>query len=140
MTAPLGGVLNDRYELRRRLLGGGMGTVWEAYDRVLERRVVAKALISETDQGSGDLRVMRERIRREALALALVDHPAVVTVHDLTYDGEDPWIVMSYVDGPTLAQYVQDNPRLPERRSRPSASSSCRACSPATPRRCTTAT
>jgi serine/threonine protein kinase len=114
VTAPLGGVLNGRYELRRRLLGGGMGTVWEAYDEVLERRVVAKALILEADRGD-DLRVMRERIRREALALALVDHPAVVTVHDLIYDGEDPWIVMGYVDGPTLAQYVHDNPQLPER-------------------------
>ena len=113
MTTPPGGVLNGRYELRRRLLGGGMGTVWEAYDTVLERRVVAKALILEADRGD-DLRVMRERIRREALALALVDHPAVVTVHDLIYDGEDPWIVMGYVDGPTLARYVHDNPRLPE--------------------------
>jgi serine/threonine protein kinase len=90
-----------------------MGTVWEAYDRVLERRVAAKALISEADYGT-DLRVMRERMRREALALALVDHPAVVTVHDLIYDGEDPWIVMGYVDGPTLAQYISDNPELPE--------------------------
>jgi len=113
VTTPLGGVLNGRYELRRRLLGGGMGTVWEAHDEVLERRVVAKALILEADRDD-DLRVMRERIRREALALALVDHPAVVTVHDLIYEGEDPWIVMGYVDGPTLAQYVQDNPQLPE--------------------------
>ena len=113
MTTPLGGVLHGRYELRRRLLGGGMGTVWEAYDKVLERRLIAKALILEAD-GGDDLRVMRERIRREALALALVDHPAVVTVHDLIYDGEDPWIVMGYVDGPTLGQYVHANPQLPE--------------------------
>ena len=90
-----------------------MGTVWEAYDRILERKVAAKALISEIDYGEG-LQVMRERMRREALALALVDHPAVVTVHDLIYDSEDPWIVMGYVDGPTLAQYVTANPRLAE--------------------------
>jgi serine/threonine protein kinase len=114
VTAPLGGIINGRYELRRRLLGGGMGTVWEAYDLVLKRRVVAKALISETDQVGDDLEIMRRRLEREALALARVDHPAVVTVHDLIYDGQDPWIVMGFVDGPTLAQYVQDNPRLPE--------------------------
>jgi serine/threonine protein kinase len=106
-------VLNGRYELRRRLLGGGMGTVWEAYDRILARKVAAKALISEAAHGQ-DLQVMRERLRREALALALVDHPAVVTVHDLIHDGEEPWIVMGYVDGLTLAQYVIDHPRLPE--------------------------
>jgi serine/threonine protein kinase len=98
--------------LHRRLLGGGMGTVWVAYDKVLERQVVAKALIFEADRGD-DLRDVRERMRREALALALVDHPAVVTVHDLIYDGEDPWIVMGYVDGPTLARYIDENPRLP---------------------------
>lgn len=113
MTTPPGGVLNGRYELRRRILGGGMGTVWEAYDRILARKVAAKALISEVDHGQ-DLQVMRARLRREALALALVDHPAVVTVHDLIYDGEEPWIVMGYVDGLTLAEYVVDHPRLPE--------------------------
>jgi hypothetical protein len=114
VNAPPGGVLNGRYELRTRLVDGGMGTVWEAYDRVLARRVAAKALIPEADYGA-DLQVMRERMRREALALALVDHPAVVTVHDLIYDSEDPWIVMGYVDGPTLAQYVNASPRPPER-------------------------
>lgn len=113
MNTPPGGVLNRRYELRRRLDAGGMGTVWEAYDRVLARKVAAKALISEADYDDG-LQVMRERMRREALALALVDHPAVVTVHDLIYDSEDPWIVMGYVDGQTLAEYVTVNSRLPE--------------------------
>jgi hypothetical protein len=112
-AAPPGAVLSGRYELRRLLGGGATGTAWEAYDNVLERRVAAKALVPEGGYGA-DLQVTRERMRREALALALVDHPAVVTVHDLAYHGEDPWIVTGYVDGPTLAQYVADNPRLPE--------------------------
>lgn len=107
-------MLSGRYELRRRLLGGAMGSVWEAYDTVLERRVAAKALISGNDYGE-DLVLRRERVRREALALALVDHPAVVNIHDLIYEGDDPWIVMGYVEGPTLAQYIKESPPLTER-------------------------
>ena len=91
-------LLNDRYRLEERLGQGSMGSVWKAYDTRLERTVAAKELVSGRDGGE-DLDIRRERVRREALALAKVDHPTIVSVHDLIFEGPDPWIVMAYVRG-----------------------------------------
>lgn len=94
-----------------------MGSVWKAYDTRLERTVAAKELVSGRDSGE-DLDVRRERVRREALALATVEHPAIVSVHDLIYEGprQDPWIVMSYVRGRSLDSYLRAAQPLDERK------------------------
>ncbi len=104
-------VLNQRYRLQDRLGRGAMGSVWKAYDARLERIVAAKELVSGADTGE-DLSVRRERVRREALALAKVEHPAIVTIHDLIYEGtdQDPWIVMAYVRGQTLDASIERAP------------------------------
>src|SRR6201986_1461053 len=93
-----------------------MGSVWKAYDTRLERTVAAKELVSGRDGGE-ELEVRRERARREALALAKVEHPAIVTIHDLIYEGpgQDPWIVMAYVRGRSLESIIKD-PRPPDER------------------------
>src|SRR6202042_1100197 len=100
---------NQRYRLQDRLGRGAMGSVWKAYDARLERIVAAKELVSGADTGE-DLSVRRERVRREALALAKVEHPAIVTIHDLIYEGtdQDPWIVMAYVRGQTLDASIRE--------------------------------
>jgi hypothetical protein len=117
MTSP-GKVLNGRYRLERRLGGGTMGTVWEAFDTHLERTVAVKQLIPGL--GEEDAATRRERVRREAIALAQVEHPVIVTVHDLISVGRGgvPWIVMGYVPGRPLTEIIADqkDAPLPERK------------------------
>ena len=57
-------------------------------------------------------------MRREALALAKVEHPAIVSIHDLIYDGRgrDPWIVMAYVHGRSLRWLIKEAPPLGEQK------------------------
>jgi serine/threonine protein kinase len=106
-------VLGNRYQLKGRLGKGSMGSVWEAYDTVLDRRVAVKQLTAGWHDGE-DLRIRRERVRREAMALARVEHPAVVSIHDLIYHDDDPWIVMGYVSGMTLDQLIRQGSPLGE--------------------------
>jgi len=110
-------MLNQRYRLQDRLGRGAMGSVWKAYDARLERTVALKELVSGADTGE-DLNVRRERVRREALALAKVEHPAIVSIHDLIYEGpgQDPWIVMAYVRGQTLDVSIRERRALGERK------------------------
>jgi tRNA A-37 threonylcarbamoyl transferase component Bud32 len=108
MTSP-GQVLNGRYRLVRRLGGGTMGTVWEAFDLHLERTVAVKQLIPGPF-GDEDAGTRRERVKREAIALAQVEHPVIVTVHDLISVGRGgiPWIVMGYVPGRPLSEIIAE--------------------------------
>lgn len=112
-----GDELNGRYQLVRRLGNGGMGSVWEAHDKVLERTVAVKELISGFDS-TEDIETRRKRVRREALALAKVEHPAIVTIHDLIYakSGRAPWIVMGYAHGRSLDKIIREDPPLSERK------------------------
>jgi len=112
-----GEVLNRRYRLVQRLGEGGMGSVWQAYDAVLDRAVAAKELISDPYDAE-PAAVRRERVRREALAMAKVEHPAIITIHDLIYVGsaKDPWIVMGYARGRPLSAIIKEDPPLSEQR------------------------
>jgi flagellar motility protein MotE (MotC chaperone)/tRNA A-37 threonylcarbamoyl transferase component Bud32 len=106
VTAP-GDELNGRYRLQERLGSGSMGSVWKAYDKELGRTVAVKELLAE-HHGLEDTTRRRERVRREALALAKVEHPAIVSIHDLISVGRDknPWIVMGYVRGHSLDKLI----------------------------------
>ncbi|MFL5993595.1 MAG: serine/threonine-protein kinase [Streptomyces sp.] len=102
-------VVDGRFALEARLGGGGMGTVWRARDLVLHRMVAVKEVrppdrdLAEYDPDSA--RTLRERVLREARALARIDHPNVVTIHHIVDggDGTYPWIVMELVSGGSLA-------------------------------------
>src|SRR5437867_7101886 len=91
-------ILGERYRLIRRIASGGMGTVWEAEDTVLHRRVAVKLL---SDALASQPR-FADRFRREALAAAGLSHPSVASVFDYGEDGGPPYIVMELVDGETL--------------------------------------
>ncbi|QOV34875.1 serine/threonine protein kinase [Streptomyces ferrugineus] len=104
-----GDVVDGRFELVERLGSGGMGTVWRARDTVLHREVALKAVRSDADT----VGVVRERVMREARALARLSHPHVVTVHQIVDAEPHPWIVMELVPGVSLQQRLDDGPLTP---------------------------
>lgn len=95
----LGTVLRDRYRLDSELGRGGMGTVYRATDLELQREVAVKVL-----SGSGQTSDGRERLIREARAAAALNHPHIVTIHDVGEAGGLPFLVMEFVAGPRLSQ------------------------------------
>jgi eukaryotic-like serine/threonine-protein kinase len=105
-----GQVLNGRFRLVKKLGAGGMGSVWLAEDVWLERPVALKELARPT--GGDAVRIeRRRRVLQEARALARVRHPAIVPIHDLFFTGDDdPWIVMEYISGRSLAEVIASGP------------------------------
>lgn len=91
---------------------GGQASVWLAEDKLLERRVALKELIPHAE--SIGLDESRARALIEARALARVRHRCIVRVHDIFFMGLDPWIVMEYIRGESLANIVSAR-RLTER-------------------------
>jgi len=103
-------VLGGRYGLDRRLGRGGMGTVYAASDKLLERCVAVK-VIREDLIGSQSV---AERFRREARTAAGFTHPNVVTVYDYGVEAESrAYLVMEVLQGRTLREELQSQPRLP---------------------------
>ncbi|MFF2644584.1 serine/threonine-protein kinase [Streptomyces niveus] len=103
-------IIDGRFELLERLGSGGMGTVWRARDTVLHREVALKevrspdpALAAATPHTA---HVARERVLREARALARISHPHVVTIHHIVDVGPHPWIVMELLSGDTLQDRI----------------------------------
>ncbi|MFD5429366.1 protein kinase [Streptomyces sp. NPDC127084] len=113
MNAP-GDVIDARFELIEPLGSGGMGTVWRARDTVLHREVALKAVRSEAG-ASADV---RERVLREARALARISHPHVVTIHHIVDAEPHPWIVMELVLGGSLQQRLGRGPMAPAEAAR----------------------
>ncbi|MGW1895127.1 protein kinase domain-containing protein [Streptomyces sp. NPDC002004] len=117
-------VIDGRFELETRLGGGGMGTVWRASDLLLHRNVAVKEVrpsdpdLAEYDPGTAGM--LRERVLREARALARVQHPNVVTIHHIVDGGEGtyPWIVMEMVEGGSLADRLDRGPMTPAEAAR----------------------
>lgn len=103
-TSSLGTVLASRYELRARIGRGGMGEVFEAVDRLLDRTVAVKVLRPEL---ASDRR-FPARLRREARTVAGLAHPGIVAVHDFGEDDERVFIVMELVAGKTLSDLRRD--------------------------------
>jgi Protein kinase domain/MgtE intracellular N domain len=101
-------VLAGRYRLLSQIGAGGMGSVWLAEDQLLERAVALKELVQHV--GAADLGERRARAVREARAMARVKHPAIVRIHDVFFADSDPWIVMDYIRGRSLATIIRDHP------------------------------
>lgn len=108
-------LLAGRYRLGEVLGRGGMGKVWRAHDEVLHRTVAVKELTAGQYVAEADRVVLHARTQKEARAAARITHPGVVTVHDvLEYDNR-PWIVMQYVDGPSLADAAKESGEMEPR-------------------------
>ncbi|MET9799369.1 protein kinase [Streptomyces sp. NPDC006368] len=103
-----GQVLAGRYRLAETIGRGGMGKVWRAHDEVLHRIVAVKELTAGKYVSEADRSVLHARTQKEARAAARITHPGVVTVHDVLEHDARPWIVMQYVDGPSLADAAKE--------------------------------
>jgi eukaryotic-like serine/threonine-protein kinase len=108
-----GRVLGGRYALGARLGAGGMGEVYRARDRVLQRTVAVKVLSAAATQ---DLELVA-RFGREARAAATLNHPNIVTVFDSGADGDLHYLVMEYVEGQSLAGLLRQEGVLEPRRA-----------------------
>ncbi|TMQ92447.1 serine/threonine protein kinase [Actinomadura soli] len=102
-----------RYELVEVLGRGGMGAVWRARDRTLGREVAVKEV--SLPQGLDEAQVERTYARtfREARSAARLDHPGIVTVHDVVEEDGRPWIVMQLVRAEGLDKVIAREGRLP---------------------------
>src|SRR4051812_20454848 len=109
VTSPVGTQLSGRYRLDAQIGAGGMSTVYRAFDTVLERPVAIKLMHREIASDSDQL----ERFRREARAVAQLNHPHVVGVIDAGEDDRTPYIVFEYVEGETLKDRIRRFGRLP---------------------------
>ncbi|HEX4450395.1 MAG TPA: serine/threonine-protein kinase [Kofleriaceae bacterium] len=104
---PIGDSLG-RYKLERMLGEGGMGVVHCAFDPDLERRVALKVL--RRSDGADDA---RQRLLREARAMARLTHPNVVAVHEVGTAGDRDFVAMELIDGETLADWLKSAKRSP---------------------------
>lgn len=94
-----------RYVLLELLGRGGMGEVYAAFDPTLDRKVALKLLFPGLEQGS------REQMLAEARALARLNHPNVVAVHEVGEENGRAYLALEYADGQTLEQWVKAKPR-----------------------------
>ncbi len=107
--APALGAMLGRYRLEHMLGEGGMGVVHAAFDPDLERRVALKVL--RTIDVAGDA---RQRLLREARAMARLTHENVVVVHEVGTAGDRDYVAMELIDGQTLADWLVAKPRAVE--------------------------
>ncbi len=96
-------VLGGRYRIVRHIAKGGMAEVYLGHDQLLDRQVAVKVLVPDLARDP----TFVERFRREAQAAAGLNHHNVVSVYDFGQDDGAHFIVMEYVDGPTLREIVQ---------------------------------
>jgi hypothetical protein len=96
------------YRLDEPIGRGGMGVVWRAWDERLKRPVAVKHI-----RADARFTELRQRLRREAQAVARLNHSAIVHIYDLVESPDGDWIVMELVEGQTLRKRIQEMGRLP---------------------------
>ncbi|MEM7156167.1 MAG: tetratricopeptide repeat protein [Myxococcota bacterium] len=100
----------DRYVVLSKLGMGGMGVVYAAYDPELDRKVAIKLMLPGR-RNDAEATEGRTRLLREAQALARLNHPNVVSVHDVGTFDRSVWIAMEFVEGQTIGDWVAAAPR-----------------------------
>ncbi len=101
-----------KYEITRRLGRGSMGVVYEAYDPFVQRSVAIKVAHYTEDVAATTQKKMSEAFFSEVYSAGKMNHPSVVSVYDAGQDGDMNYIVMEFVDGVTLQDYVSGKKSL----------------------------
>lgn len=105
-------LLANRYEIEEEIGRGGIGTVYRARCRLLNRTVAIKVLHPHLSENE----IFREHLWQEARAAAALSHPNIISIYDLVKEGEDYFLVMEYFPGESLRTLLQrEGPLPPER-------------------------
>lgn len=100
--------LDGRYEIQEVIGVGGMAVVYKAYDNI-DDRIVAVKILKEEFLANEEF---RRRFKNESKAIAVLSHPNIVKVYDVSYGDRLQYIVMEYVEGITLKEYIEQQGRL----------------------------
>lgn len=103
MDSNIGKKLDGRYELLELIGVGGMADIYKAKD-ITEDRIVAVKILKNEFAGSEDF---LRRFRNESKAIALLSHPNIVKIYDVGFTDKIQFIVMEYIDGITLTEYIE---------------------------------
>ena len=104
-----GKILDERYELIDKIGSGGMADVYKARDILLDR-IVAVKILHDNFVEDNDFII---RFRHEAQSAGKLSHPNIVGIYDVGCDKDIHYIVMEFVEGETLKQYILDHPNIP---------------------------
>lgn len=105
----IGKILDDRYEILELIGAGGMANVYKALCHRLNRYDAVKIMRDDTAADE----CFRKRFRTESQAVAMLSHPNIVSVYDVSHNENIEYIVMELVDGITLKQYMKEHGVLP---------------------------
>lgn len=105
----IGHILDNRYKILEKVGTGGMASVYKAQDILLDRIVAVKILHAKY----GNDHDFVVRFRQEAQAAAKLSHPNIVNIYDVGYDEHVHYIVMEFVRGETLKEYIEKHGHLP---------------------------
>jgi serine/threonine-protein kinase len=104
----LGKRISGRYKVLEMIGGGGMSNVYLAHDMILDRDVAIKVLRYDFSNEDD----LHRRFQREALSATSLTHPNIVNIFDVGEDGDLHYLVMEFVEGKTLKQYITDSAPL----------------------------
>ncbi|UGT60075.1 serine/threonine-protein kinase [Nocardia asteroides] len=102
-----------RYRLQSKIGGGGMGAVWLALDRLLNRDVAIKQVLTTAGLDEATARAVREQIMHEGRVAAKLSHEHAIAVYDVVLEAGEPWLVMEHLPSRSLAKALSLVEALP---------------------------